>query len=173
LAEPVDLPQVWELAHSLLGSRIASLNELCKVHTRNRAGIFVLKADHGPHGTRSKPELSGFLALLYLSPAGEAAVLRGDFTPDSIRPDWLVGASEVPVAFYGWAIAARGPQARREVVLLARRFSLVVLPHLRQYSHAVTPAGERLLRMLGYSELRQDSFVEPVAERIFHRAPNR
>jgi hypothetical protein len=172
LAEPADLPLAWKLTGSLLGGRIASLEEVSRVYHQNRAVCFVARAEPGRGAEQEyRPGISGVLAILYLSQAGEAAVLRGEFTPGSIDPDWLVRTHDVPAAFYGWAIAAQGRQARKEIALLARRISHTVWPHLRQYSHAVTPTGERLLRMLGYSELRQGDLVEPTAERIFHRVP--
>jgi hypothetical protein len=168
------LQRVWQLAHSLLGTRIANIRELAKVYEINRAIFFVSEAGSNlERQSAVSSDISGVLAVLYLSHSGEVAVLRGEFTPNSIRPEWLVGTCEPPHAIYAWAIAARGPISRRKMVLLAKRLSHVALGHLEQYSHAVTPAGERMLRMLGFSELQQGGAVQPMAERIFHRAPNR
>lgn len=146
--------------------------EIAKVHERNRAVFFVSQAEPGPEPQPSAiAGITGVLAVLYLSRTGEAAVLGGEFNPNSIRPEWLVGTCDEPAAIYAWAVAARGAKARNDMVFLAKRLSHAVLADLRQYSHAITPAGERMLHMLGFSELRRGGLVEPITERIFHREP--
>jgi hypothetical protein len=172
LASRADLPAVWGMAHSLLGARVAPLDELARVHERNPATFLVSRdetgAEPGAEGCRG---ISGMLGVLYLSSAGESAILGGKFSPTSIRPEWLVGASDVPVASYIWAIAAVGPVARKRMVLVGNRLSRAVFRHLPQYSHAVSPPGERMLRMLGYSELQQGCRSKPTAGPMFYRAP--
>ena len=150
LAQPTDLNPIWQLSNELLGSQVASLPELEKAYGRNQCTMLAVKRTTVDRCDSSMGEMTGVLAVLFLSCAGKAAVLDGCFSPREINPSWLVDTRSLPVAGYVWAMAANNTNARRRIVLLGRRLSLT-FSQIDQFARPVTPAGGRLVRLLGFT----------------------
>jgi hypothetical protein len=153
-AQPADLNALWQLSNELLGSQVAGLPELEKAYGRNQCTMLAVKRTEADRRDSCSEEISGVLAVLFLSWAGKTAVPSGSFSPREIDPEWLVDTTSVPVASYVWAMAALDLDARRRIVLLGRRLSLT-FSQLDQYARPVTPAGERLVKLLGFTPERE------------------
>lgn len=134
-ATPNEIPVARDLAARLIGGPNVSAEVAARVRARQGGGIYV---------TRSDGEVTGVLALVFLTAAGEAAVTTELFDPLDPADAHVVVSGSDPCAVYAWGIAAADRDAARALVQTSWALG-PVLGHVPFYVRAATEAGRRLL----------------------------
>lgn len=133
------------LAHALIGDRIASAEDLARVHARTGGALFVAS---------EAGSLTGVLAVVLLNGPGHTAVLADAF--DAVRPgnDHVAGPDDPARALYGWGVAAITRDSAQRVVEGSRAMGRGALAALPYYARPTTERGARLMReRMGFIDL--------------------
>lgn len=145
---PSELPVFYKIVLENVGEAVAAYEMVKSVYEHNRASILVLYGDNAADSDR--PDIIGILTVLYLSPAGEAAIIDGSFTATAVRTEWLCAADEEPAALYAWAIAGGTRLGRIRLARVAQYLSYDLFGGYTQYGYAATAAGQALMEKLEF-----------------------
>lgn len=161
---PSELPEIYRIALDQVGKNVATYEVVKAVYDQNRASFVVLYG--GGPGRGDATEIDGLLTVLYVSPAGESAIVDGSFTPWVVRAEWLCAPNEDPAAIYAWAIAGRTRVGRIRLARIAQHLSYDLFGGYTQYGYAATGAGQALMEKLEFIDavpllpsIRQGTYV--------------
>ena len=151
-ARPGEVSLLYRFAQSQLGEVLAPFEEVQRIYDFNNSSILVLHqgGDQAEKIGFEGSDIIGFLAILYLSVAGEQAIIDGRFTPGELDLNWLVRETEEPQAVYTWAVAAITRPGKLRLAKIAQNLSFDVFDGVNQYGFAFTDAGRLFLGKLGY-----------------------
>jgi hypothetical protein len=133
------------LAAELIGGTIVSEADFRRVHRRCGMALFLAHEDS---------RLTGMLAMVPLTAAGDQAVWKGSFQALAPADAHVARRGQEVRGIYGWGVAGGTRESAKRLVEASRVLREGVLAHLPNYARPVTPSGDRFMReKLGFVDL--------------------
>ena len=121
---------------ALIGDWIASVETITDVYRRNPLSFLFYREDE---------RITGVVAFLLLRPAGLLAIATDKFNGVTLDLDLVSSPDEVPLAGYGWALAAKSRRSAAAVLLGLEKVRTALYPQIPFFARAATPDGRRVL----------------------------
>ena len=121
---------------ALIGDWIANIETIVEVSRRNPLSLLVY---------RENGKVTGVVCYLMLRPAGLLAIATDKFNGVNPDLDMIAGTGEVPLAGYGWALAAKSRKAAAAVLVGLEKVRSELYPNIPFFARAATNDGRRVL----------------------------
>jgi len=148
-AVPEDVPALADLALRLMKAETltgdaATLDDIIRVERWSERTLYVRERDG---------ECVGFIALVFLTPAGHAALRAGELDAHIHDQAWVAGLTDPPAGALLWSMGGVTTADQAAVVRSLLSIWGKTVPDIPGYSRAGTRHGLRLMVRLGFEEV--------------------
>jgi len=148
-AVPDDVPALTELAHRLMKAETltgdaATLEDILRVESWSERTLYVRERNG---------ECVGFIALVFLTTEGHAALRSGELDAHIAERTWVADLTEQSAGVLLWSMGGVTGGDRAAVVRTLLAIWAKTDPSVPGYSRAATRHGLRLMVRLGFKEV--------------------
>lgn len=157
-----DLETLYPRLDVALAHHLAALPVMERIRTYNPDNLWAIR-------NQRVGQTVGMYALLLLNDAGHAAMRNGSF--DAIDPltAHLAAPADEVSAIYIWGVYAPGVAAAA-FPIMSEKLSHPRFRHLDIYGNGTTEAGRKMLRTLGFTQVRGRQNPNLF---VYHRSPDK